>query len=53
MVARRLTRTTVPFVPYVPENELQPANPPTDAIPNATSSCVPGSTATTVPGVVP
>ena len=50
VVARRPTRTTFPFVPYVPLKELQPANPPTLAIPNTASRSVPSRTADTVFG---
>ena len=47
VVASWPIRTTLPFVPYVPLNWLQPANPATLPIPNTTSSWVPGRTATT------
>ena len=50
VVASWPMRTTLPLVPYVPLNWLQPANPATLPIPNTTSSSVPGRTATTEPG---
>jgi hypothetical protein len=41
-------RRTLPLVPYVPLNVLQPAEPPTLAIPNVTLSSVPSTRLVTV-----
>ena len=50
VVARRPMRMMLPLVPYVPLNELQPAKPPTLAIPNTTSRSEPSRGAATLPG---
>ena len=52
VVASRPTRTTLPFVPYVPVYGLQPAEPPTLAIPKTAVSEVPSIGAVSVPGAV-
>ena len=49
VVASAPMRMMLPFVPYVPLNELQPAKPPTLASPNATSMSVPAITDVTAP----